>query len=159
MSAKDLESTEAIDYIRKVLRTVLLQLTGMAAVSFACSFFTPLRDLIGNIPVLVISSIATIAFFVIMSVKEELRKVAPWNHTCLLAGSISMIVFYGALAGKYKHAAIVSIMMALTLSVAGLYAGALMAKSSTNREYLIRKMIAGAIAGYIVCILLVGFAT
>lgn len=158
MNPKDLEANESIDFIRKVLRTVLLQLCGMTTVSLLCSYFNAFKVLIGNSPVLYLSLIATIAFFVMMVWKEDLRKDAPMNHTYLLAGSISMITFYGSLSGWSGSASCVTFIMALNCGVAGLYLGSHLAKSSTNREYLVRKLITGAAAGFVACIILMVFA-
>ena len=158
LEPKDLESTEAIDYVRKVLQVVALQMAGMAAASFLCNFLGLFKALVGNTPILYLSALCVIVFFVALSFKPELRTTAPLNYTFLLAGSISMIVFYGAISGKVKAALIVTTMVAISCASAGLYLGVRLAKSSTNREYLIRKMFVGACAGFLTCIALMMWA-
>ena len=158
LSPKDLESTEAIEYLRKVLGVCSMQMGGMTIVSLLCCFFNVLRALIGNSVVLYLSLFATLAFFVIMHLKEDLRKDEPMNKTYLLTGSICMIVCYGALSGIIKIAAIVTFIMAVSCAILGLYLGVRLAKTSINREYLIRKLLVGAAAGFLVCIVLMVYA-
>ena len=69
-----------------------------------------------------------------------------------------MIVFYGSFTGKNPIAIIVTLIMAVTCAVLGLYFGACMASTSTNSEYLIRKLFLGALAGFLTCILLMVYA-
>ena len=158
LEPKDLESTEAIEYLRKVLKVCSMQMAGMTVVSLLCCFFNVLRVLIGNSVVLYLSLFLTIAFFVLMHFKEDLRKDAPMNHTYLLAGSICMMVCYGSISGKIKIAALVAFIMAVSCAIAGLYLGVRLASTSTNREYLIRKLLVGAVAGFIACIALMVYA-
>ena len=158
LQPKDLESTEAIDYLRKVLRTVLFQMVGMTLASLICCYFNTMRVLVGNQIVLFLSIIATVGFFILMHVKPDLRKDAPLNEMYLLFGSISLIVFYGSLSGMLQAAVLVTLVMGMTCAVAGLYGGALIAKSSTNREYLIRKLMTGVLVGFFLCIALNMFA-
>ena len=155
LEAKDIESTESIIILRKILLIVLAQLAGMTLVSLVCNFFGPFRLLLGNIIVLTLSFAAVVAFFAVMHYKPEMRKTAPMNTKYLWAGSISMKVFYGSLACIFPTTIVVTTMMAITCVMGGLYVGAMMAKSSTNREYLIRKLIMGAFLGFLVCIMLI----
>ena len=69
-----------------------------------------------------------------------------------------MIVFYGSFTGVIPMAPIVTFIMAVSCAVLGLYFGACLAKTSTNREYLIRKLFLGALAGFLTCILLMVYA-
>ena len=158
LEPKDLESTEAIEYVRKVTLTVALQMTGMATASLLCNTLGLFKSLVGNAPIFYLSIICVITFFVALSFKPELRTTAPLNHTFLLAGSISMIVFYGSLSGRVKMALIVTKMIALACASAGLYLGARLARTTTNREYLIRKLLVGAAAGFFVCIVIMIYA-
>lgn len=158
LEPKDLDSTEGIEYVRKVLQTVALQMAGMATASLLCNFFGIFKSLVGNTPIFYLSFIAVIVFFVALTLKPELRTTAPLNYTFLLSGSIAMIVFYGSLSGRVKAALIVTTMVAISCASAGLYLGARLAKSSTNREYLIRKLLVGACAGFFVCIALMVWA-
>ena len=48
LEPKDLESTEAIQYLRKVLLTCSMQMGGMTLISLLCCFFNVLRVLVGN---------------------------------------------------------------------------------------------------------------
>ena len=66
LEPKDLESTEAIKYLRKVLLISSAQMGGMTLVSLLCCFFNILRILMGNNKVFYISLNLTIAFFIAM---------------------------------------------------------------------------------------------
>ena len=66
LEPKDLESTEAIKYLRKVLLFSSMQMGGMTLVSLLCCFFNILRVLMGNKKVLNVSLFLTIAFFIVM---------------------------------------------------------------------------------------------
>ena len=131
---------------------------GMTLVSLLCSFFTILSVFMRNKKVFVFSFNLTIALFIVMHCFPELRKKEPWNHWLLLALSICMIVFYGSFTGVLPVAPIVTFIMAVSCAVLGLYFGACLAKTSTNREYLIRKLFLGALAGFLTCILLMVYA-
>ena len=157
LEPKDLESTEAIQYLRKILEILSMQVGGMAIAGFACKF-SIFKALVGNSLVLYLSLFLTVAFFVMMHVKEDLRKDSPMNHTYLLAGSICMMVCFGALAGMTKSAAVVTFMMAAAFAVLSLYLGARLATSSTKREYLIRKLLVGALAGFLATITVMIYA-
>ena len=69
-----------------------------------------------------------------------------------------MVVCYGALSGMIQVAAIVTFIMAVSCAILGLYLGTRLASTSTNREYLIRKLLIGALAGFVTCILLMVYA-
>jgi hypothetical protein len=116
------------------------------------------KALVANPIIMWISVLCTLAYFIAMSVWPEMRKDAPLNWTYLMAGSIAMTVMYGSVSGRIANALAVSFMMAMTASMAGLYGGARFAKSSVNREYLIRKLITGVMTGFLVCIIVMVFA-
>ena len=69
-----------------------------------------------------------------------------------------MIMWYGSISGKIPIAPIVTFIMAVSCAILGLYFGACLASTSTNREYLIRKLFLGALAGFLTCILLMVYA-
>ena len=133
-------------------------MTGMAVAGLLCNFFGIFKSLVGNDLIFYLSFLAVIVFFVALTLKPELRTTAPLNYTFLLAGSIAMIVFYGSLAGRIKMALIVTKGVAISCASGGLYLGTRLAKSSTNREYLIRKLLVGAFIGFLVCIALMVWA-
>jgi len=126
-------------------------MVGMTSAGILCVYFNVFKGLIGNPIVMWLALGATLAFFILMHYKPDLRKDAPLNHTYLLAGSISMIVLYGSVCGRMKSTMMVTFMLAQTCAIAGLLGGAIIAKSSTNREYLIRNLMTGALAGFFVC--------
>ena len=66
LEPKDLESTEAIKYLRKVLLISSMQMGGMTLVSLLCIYFTILRLLMREKKVFVISLSLTIALAVVM---------------------------------------------------------------------------------------------
>ena len=68
------------------------------------------------------------------------------------------MVFYGALSGRVPLAFVVTLIMAVGCAISGLLLGAHLASTSTNREYLIRKLLIGAFAGFILCIVLMIYA-
>lgn len=100
------------------------------------------------------SAIATVAFFLTMHFKPEMRKDAPANHMYLMAGGIAMLVFIGSFTGLKPEAEVLCTVMAAALVMAGMYGGSLLAKSTTNREYLIRKLFIGVFAAFLICIVL-----
>ena len=124
LTGKGLESEEAIEYVRKVLRTVAIQLNGMTLFSLMCSFFKVFHAILGNQIVLYASALVTIAFFVVMSLSKEHRTKAPLNQTYLMVGSISMMVFFGALAAAVPLAFVVTLIMAVSCAINGLLLGA-----------------------------------
>ena len=76
----------------------------------------------------------------------------------VMATSICMMVFYGALTCLLPFAIVVTQVMAAGCAISGLLLGAHLASTSTNREYLIRKLLVGAFAGLILCIVLMIYA-
>ena len=69
-----------------------------------------------------------------------------------------MMVAYGAISGAIQVAALVTFIMAVSCAILGLYLGTCLASTSTNREYLIRKLLVGGLAGFLTCILLMVYA-
>ena len=130
---------------------------GMTLVSLLCIYFTILRLLMRDKKVFVISFNLTFALFIVLHCFPELRKKEPWNHLLFLAFSFSMIVFYGSFSAKVPLVG-VTFILAVSCAVLGLYFGACLAKTSTNREYLIRKLFLGALAGFLTCMLLMVYA-
>lgn len=125
----------------------------MFATALAC-YWTFVGSLVNSPYILTLALIATVGFFLAMHFKPDLRKDAPLNHTYLMAGAISMLVLVGSFVGMYAKPFVLAKIMAIALVMGGLYGGALFAKTSTNREYLIRKLLTGVFAAFLICILM-----
>ena len=125
----------------------------MFGTSLAC-YWTFVGSILASKWIFGFSLVATVAFFLTMHFKPEIRKDAPANHFYLMCGGIVMLVMVGSFTGLKAEAWVLCNVMATALVMGGFYGGSLLAKTSTNREYLIRKLLIGVFAAFLICIVL-----
>ena len=89
---------------------------------------------------------------------SEIRMDPNRSRPLLVGFSVGMAISFGWMSAYLPAAIMVTFVMGFATSMWGLYLGAMMAKTSTNREYLVRNLILGAGAGLVLCIIVYGFA-
>jgi len=136
----------------------MFQMALMAAASLVCYYIPPFKSILGSPIMLALSLVAVVAWFVLLWHRPEVRKASPLNYMVLLVGTIALACFAGSFTSNYKGAFYICEMLVKACAFTGIWGGAYFAKSSTNREYLIRKLMTGALVGFFAAIVLMMFA-
>ena len=141
-----MENEDHIDYIRKVLAIVSVQMS----VTFGFACISTLSPTAGNFfkhPLTIILSFVMLMTCVcVIAASRERRKRVPENYMWLAGATLGESVFIASTAADLTFMSVFAAIMATCFSVVGLFVAAWYTASSVDRDVLIRNMVKSMIA-------------
>lgn len=140
---KTQEAEEHIDYIRKVLGIVTVQMIFTFALCVLSSISTPVGKFFRHPLTLILALVLFIYSFCRIAFDEKLRRTVPQNYIHLGMVTCGEAFMLAATAADLKVASVYSAIMGTCAAVGGLFLAALYTASSVDRDLLIRNMVKG----------------
>ena len=156
------ETEEHIDFVRKVLGIVSVQLTFTFALCVLSSMFESFGKFFKNPAVLILFFILCITCVCVISASKDRRRRVPENYLWLAGATLGEAGILACTSADLKTASVFFAIMATCIAVCACFCAALYSSSTMDRGVLIRNMVKFAIYATIidisitVMILLVG---
>ena len=142
---KQAEAEEHIDYIRKVLGIVTVQMTATFALCALSSASPSFGNFFKNPLILILSFFLMMSCTCVIFASPKRRQTVPENYFWLAGATVGEAFFLAAVAADLTVMSVFTAIMGTCFAVAGLFVAALYTASSVDREVLIRNMVKGLI--------------
>ena len=146
---KDAEAQDHIEYVRKVLGIVTVQMTLTFLLAAASANFKNVGLFFKN-PFVLIGSFALMMGCVLaIFCSKECRREVPKNYILLAGATMGEACFLAAVAADLTVFSVFTAILATCLAVAGLFVAALYTASTVDRDVLLRNMVKGLIGAFV----------
>lgn len=147
---KNADTEEHIEYIRKVLGIVTVQMSFTFALCVLSTNFDKVGNFFKHPLTLILGFILMLTCVCYIYGSPKARKEVPLNYILLTGATLGEASFLAATAADLKEASVYMAIMATCVAVGALFCGAMYSASSVNRDVLIKNMIRFAVIGLIV---------
>ena len=146
---KDQEAEEHIEYVRKVLGIVAVQMTLTFILAAASANFKSIGLFFKNPWVFIFAFILMMGCVLAIFCSKKNRRTVPLNYILLAGATLGEASFLACTAADLTVFSVFTAIMETCLAVAGLFVAALYTASTVDRDAIIRNMIKG-LAGALV---------
>ena len=145
---KELEAEEQIDYVRKVLGIVSVQMALTFILAAASANFKSMGLFFKNPFVLVFAAILTVACFIALWCDKGCRREVPKNYLLLGAFTIGEASTLAAVAADLSVFGVFTAILATCITVSGLFVAAMYLSSTVDRDLVLRTMAKGLFVAF-----------
>jgi len=152
---KQYEKEEHIDYVRKVLGIVSVQMTFTFVLCILASASAGIGSFFKHPMTLVFAVMLLICCACTIFISKEYRTRVPLNYVLLAGATLGEAFFLAAVAADLKEASVFGCIMATCFAVGGLFLASLKTASSMDRERLVSNMVTAMIGTLILHIIVI----
>jgi len=146
---KQYEREEHIDFVRKVLGIVSVQMSITFFFCVVASIWAPAGAFFKHPLTIIIALVVLIACVCAIAGSKKNRREVPLNYILLAGATLGETVFLAATAADLKIVSVFASIFATCLAVGGLFLAAVKTASTMDRDRLIRNMVKAMIVTFI----------